>query len=147
MTPVYNYPSKDELPSDPKEANIIRRRSCSYVLVENKLYRRGFSIPLLKCVEEHMVAHVLREIHEGINAQHLGGRSLARKALRAGYYWPTMQQDANEHVKKCDKCQRHGDMHLAPPNELKTMSSPWPFTWWGMDILDPSPSKRTKTNI
>ncbi|GAU18799.1 hypothetical protein TSUD_80880 [Trifolium subterraneum] len=68
-------------------------------------------------------------------ATHLGGRSLARKALRAGYYWPTMQQDAKEHVKKCDKCQRHGDMHLAPPHELKSLSSPWPFAWWGMDIL------------
>ena len=28
-------------------------------------------------------------------------------------------------------------MHLAPPNELKTMTSPWPFVWWGMDILRP----------
>ena len=51
MTPVYNYLAKDELPSDPKEASIVRRRVCSYVLVENKLYRRGFSIPLLKCLE------------------------------------------------------------------------------------------------
>jgi hypothetical protein len=46
-----------------------------------------------------------------------------------------MQQDSKEHVKKCDKCQRHADMHLAPPNELKSLSSPWPFAWWGMDIL------------
>ena len=137
MTPVYNYLTKDELPSDPKEASIVRRRACSYVLVEDKLYQRGFSIPLLKCVEENTVPHILREIHEGINAQHLGGRSLARKALRAGYYWPTMQNDAKEHVKKCDKCQRHGDMHIAPPSELKIMSSPWTFSWWGMDILGP----------
>ncbi|GAU33418.1 hypothetical protein TSUD_21110 [Trifolium subterraneum] len=48
-------------------------------------------------------------------ATHIGGCSLARKAPRAGYYWPTMQQDVKEHVKKCDKCQRHADMHLAPP--------------------------------
>ena len=92
---------------------------------------------MLKCVEETKVPDILQEIHEGINAQHLGGKSLARKALRAGYYWPTMQLDAMEHVKKCDRCQRHGDMHLAPPNELKTMTSPWPFAWWGMDILRP----------
>ncbi|PNX58048.1 gag-pol polyprotein, partial [Trifolium pratense] len=62
------------------------------------------------------------------------------KALRAGFYWPTMQADAKEHVKKCDKCQLHGDMHLAPPNELKTLSSPWPFSWWGMDLLGPFPT-------
>ncbi|GAU26993.1 hypothetical protein TSUD_290450 [Trifolium subterraneum] len=80
------------------------------------------------------------EIHEGINGQHIGERSLARKALRVGYYWPTMQNDAKDHVLKCDKCQRHGDMHIAPANELKTLISPWPFAWWGMDILGPFPT-------
>ncbi|XP_058726507.1 uncharacterized protein LOC131597862 [Vicia villosa] len=137
MTPVYNYLTSDLFPADPKEASTIRRRACSYVLVENRLYRRGFSIPILKCIAEGTVPHILREIHEGINSQHLGGRSLARKALRAGYYWPTMQDDAKEYVKRCDKCQRFEDMHLAPPNELKSLSSPWPFAWWGMDLLGP----------
>ncbi|GAU35922.1 hypothetical protein TSUD_69550 [Trifolium subterraneum] len=137
MTPVYNYLAHETLPNDEKEAATVKRRACSYTLLDNKLYRRGFSIPLLKCADEATADYILREIHEGINSQHLGGRSLARKALRAGYYWPTMQQDAKEHVKKCDKCQRHGDMHLAPPHELKSLSSPWPFAWWGMDILGP----------
>ena len=40
-------------------------------------------------------------------------------------------------MKKCDKCQRHGDMLLAPPAELHSMSAPWPFAWWGMDLLGP----------
>ncbi|GAU46047.1 hypothetical protein TSUD_191180 [Trifolium subterraneum] len=104
------------------------------------LYRRGFSIPLLKCVEKTRVEFILQEIHEGINGQNIGGRSLARKALRAGYYWPTMQSDAKDHVLKCDKCQRHGDMHIAPANELKTLISPWPFASWGMDMLGPFPT-------
>ncbi|GAU32568.1 hypothetical protein TSUD_218260 [Trifolium subterraneum] len=137
MTPVYNYLAHGTLPNDKKEATTVKRRSCSYTILGDKLYRMGFSIPLLKCADESTADYILREIHEGINSQHLGGRSLARKALRAGYYWPTMQQDAKEHVKKCDKCQRHADMHLAPPHELKSLSSPWPFAWWGMDILGP----------
>ena len=137
MTPVYNFLEHGTLPDDQKQAAIVRRRACTYVILDGKLYRRGFSIPLLKCVDEDTADYILREVHEGINAQHLGGRSLARKALRAGYYWPTMQQDAKDHVKKCDKCQRHGDMHLAPPQELKSLSSPWPFAWWGMDLLGP----------
>ncbi|XP_058733219.1 uncharacterized protein LOC131604820 [Vicia villosa] len=137
MTPVYNYLTSDLLPADLKEASVIRRRACSYVLIENHLYRRGFSIPLLKCIEEGTAPHILRDIHEGINSQHLGGRSLAQKVLWAGYYWPTMQHDAKEYVKRCDKCQRFGDMHLAPPNKLKSLSSPWPFARWGMDLLGP----------
>ncbi|GAU10605.1 hypothetical protein TSUD_419660, partial [Trifolium subterraneum] len=140
MSPVYNFLKSNALPVDAKEAAKIRKRACSYVLLDDKLYRRGFSIPLLKCVEEARVEFILQEIHEGINGQHIGGRSLARKALRAGYYWPTMQNDARDHVLKCDKCQRHGDMHLAPANELKMLISPWPFAWWGMDILGPFPT-------
>ncbi|GAU27038.1 hypothetical protein TSUD_314000 [Trifolium subterraneum] len=140
MSPVYNFLKSNTLPVDAKEAARIRKRACSYVLLDDKLYRRGFSIPLLKCVEEARVEFILQEIHEGINGQHIGGRSLARKALRAGYYWPTMQNDAKDHVLKCDKCQRHGDMHLTPANKLKTLISPWPFAWWGMNILDPFPT-------
>ncbi|XP_058769358.1 uncharacterized protein LOC131643219 [Vicia villosa] len=139
MTPVYNFLTKNKLPSDQKEAATVKRRSCSYIVIEDKLYRRGFSIPLLKCLDSAQALEVLQEIHEGINAQHLGGRSLARKALRAGYYWPTMQQDTKDHVQRCDKCQRHADMHFAPSNELTSLSSPWPFAWWGMDILGPFP--------
>ncbi|GAU18440.1 hypothetical protein TSUD_231770 [Trifolium subterraneum] len=84
MSPVYNFLKSNTLPVDAKEAAKIRKRACSYVLLDDKLYRRGFSIPLLKCVEEARVEFILQEIHEGINGQHIGGRSLARKALRAG---------------------------------------------------------------
>ncbi|MCI19844.1 hypothetical protein A2U01_0041004 [Trifolium medium] len=134
MTPVYKFLKDGTLSSDPKEAAKTRKRACAYILLDDILYRRGFSVPLLKCIEESHVDYILQEIHEGINGQHICARSLARKVLRAGYYWPTMQEDAKEHVQKCDKCQRHGDMHIAPANELKTLSSPWPFAWWGMDI-------------
>ena len=99
MTPVHDYLTKGKIPDDPKEAVVVRQRACSYVLVEGKLYRRGFSIPLLKCVDRSREDRVLLKIHEGINGQHLGGRSLTRKALRAGYYWPTMYHNTKEHMK------------------------------------------------
>lgn len=35
-------------------------------------------------------------------------------ALRVGYYWPTMIEDAKKFVKKCDKCHCDADVHLAP---------------------------------
>jgi hypothetical protein len=117
----------------------VNPRPVDIPILDDQLYRRGFATPLLKCVEEEKLEYVLTEIHKGINGQHISGRSLARKTLRAGYYWPTMKTDAKEHVKKCDKCQRHGDMHIAPPNELRSLSTPWPFAWWGMDILGPFP--------
>ena len=59
ITLVFNHLTKEELPSDQKEASATKRRACSYNLVEQKLYRRGFSIPLLKCIEETKVPHML----------------------------------------------------------------------------------------
>ena len=52
-----------------------------------------------------------------------------------------MQHDAKENVKKCDKCQHHRNIHLAPPNELKSLSSPWPFAWWALDAVGSNQNK------
>ena len=40
----------------------------------------------------------------------MGAKSLVRKIMRTGYFWPTMQQDAEEFVRKCDSCQRYGNV-------------------------------------
>ena len=45
MTPVYKYLVDGTIPDDPKEPAVVRRRAFSYVILEDKLYRRGFSIP------------------------------------------------------------------------------------------------------
>ena len=37
-------------------------------------------------------------------------KSLVRKIMRAGYFWPMMQQDATDFVKKYDSCQRYGNV-------------------------------------
>ncbi|GAU18261.1 hypothetical protein TSUD_176030 [Trifolium subterraneum] len=105
MSPVYNFLKSNTLPVDAKEATKVRKRACSYVLLDDKLYRRGFSISLLKCVEEARVEFILQEIHEGINGQHIGGRSLARKALRAG---STEALNANVHARRGNTpCEPH----------------------------------------
>ncbi|CAJ2634768.1 unnamed protein product [Trifolium pratense] len=61
MTPVYNFLANGTLPDNQKEAAIIRRQACAYVILDGKLYRRGFSIPLLKCVDEETVDYILCE--------------------------------------------------------------------------------------
>ncbi|RDX88243.1 hypothetical protein CR513_30191, partial [Mucuna pruriens] len=42
-------------------------------------------------------------------------------------------------VRRCDKCQRFAEGHKAPPEKLHTVTSPWPFCRWGVDILGPFP--------
>lgn len=35
----------------------------------------------------------------------------------------------------CEKCQRFGNFIYKNPHELVTISTPWPFYKWGLDIL------------
>ncbi|XP_056686043.1 uncharacterized protein [Spinacia oleracea] len=68
---------------------------------------------------------------------HIGGRALAEKALRTGYYWPTLREDALAMVQKCDKCQRFAHLIHRSAQPLTPIMSPIPFAKWGMDLLGP----------
>ena len=81
----------------------------------------------------------MADLHEGICSSHVGERSLASKVVRAGYYWPTIREDCIRHAQRCKQCQQHADWHKAPPKELRSIYSPWPFHMWGIDILRPFP--------
>nr|KYP73029.1 Transposon Ty3-I Gag-Pol polyprotein [Cajanus cajan] len=120
-------------------AKKLRTQAARYIVVGGELYRRGFSVPLLKCVDKEQANYILREMHEGICGFHSGGRTLATKVLRAGYYWPTLREDCVKFVKHYVSCQRHGNLIHASAEELHGISSPWPFAMWGMDILGPFP--------
>lgn len=69
----------------------------------------------------------------------MGGRTLGEKALRTRYYWPTLKEDALLYAKKCDSCQRHGNIYQKPSNYLTPVLFPLPFAKWGMDILGSFP--------
>ena len=65
----------------------------------------------------------------------LRGQALAKKVLQYGYYWPTVNRDASDYARKCDKCQKHAQIPRAPPTEITQMVSPWPFVVWGLTLL------------
>nr|KYP58325.1 Gypsy retrotransposon integrase-like protein 1 [Cajanus cajan] len=139
MTPLRNFILQGELPPDPMEARKLRTQAARYSIVASELYRREFSTPLLKCIDNLQAEYVMREVHEGICGSHSGGQTLAAKVLRAGYYWPTLRGDCAEFVKRWIPCQRHGNVIHASATELHSISSPWPFALWGIDVLGPFP--------
>ena len=82
---------------------------------------------------------MLVELHKGICGNHLSGRTLAHRAHTQGYYWPTMKSNAADYVKKCDRCQRMSPILKSLVQVLVSISSPWPFAQWGIDIMGPFP--------
>ncbi|XP_061368077.1 uncharacterized protein LOC133311081 [Gastrolobium bilobum] len=45
-----------------------------------------------------------------------------------------MEADAKEHVKRYEQCQKHALILHALLEELQTITAPWPFYKWGMDL-------------
>ena len=103
-----------------------------------------FSAPILKCVGREDANYILREVHEGICGNHIGARALAGKALRQGYYWPTMLKGTTELVRKFKVCQEHAKISHLPSEPVTSITSPLPFQQWGLDILGPLPIRRSQ---
>ncbi|XP_020421438.1 uncharacterized protein LOC109949730 [Prunus persica] len=139
MSPIYSYRTNGTLPEDKAQARKLRYRSARYTIINDVLYKRGYTTPYLKCLTAEQGDYVLREIHNGVCGDHSGSRSLAQKAFRQGYFWPTMHQDANPLVKRCDKCQRFGNIPHIPAEPLTPIVSPWPFAQWGIDLIGTMP--------
>ena len=127
IDPIRGYLIEGTLPENPVEAKKLRWRASQYVILDSHLYKRSFSLPLLKCLRPSEADFALWEVHEGTCGNHLGGKSLAYKILRQGYYWPTMRQDAQEFVRRCDECQRYANIQRQPSTHLTSVSAPWPF--------------------
>ena len=60
---------------------------------------------------------------------------LGRKIMRTGYFCLTMEVDCCQFVQRCPECQMHGDLIHMPLLELHALTSPWPFSVWGIDII------------
>ena len=63
----------------------------------------------------------------------------ADRALTQGYWWPSMQKEAQDYVKKCDQCQRFTPNIHQLGGVLNPLSFPWSFAQWGLDIVGPFP--------
>ncbi|OMO69839.1 reverse transcriptase [Corchorus capsularis] len=124
---------------DPKEALARQRRVARYVLIDGVLYKKSFILPLLKCLGPTEANYVLKEIHQGVCGNHMGGRSVAQKALKQGYYWLTMRADAISLVQKCFKCQEFAKVSRFLAEELNVIKAAWSFAMWGMDLIGPLP--------
>lgn len=84
MDSIIKYLIDEVLLSDPIEVNQIRWMAFQYKLINRTLYKKSFTLPLLKYLGP--IDHALRKVHEDICENNLGERSLAYKILRQGYY-------------------------------------------------------------
>ena len=90
MTPIVSFLQDGRLPQDTEKAKKIKKKAARFTILNDTLYKKGFSMPYLKCVNEEEAKYILEEIHKGICRDHAGPRSLVSKVIRTGYFWPIM---------------------------------------------------------
>ncbi|KAI3469063.1 hypothetical protein Pfo_025726 [Paulownia fortunei] len=79
---IVQYLTIGELLDNLVDARKLKTKAARFLIVDGELYKEGFSQPYLKCLTPTKANYVLREIHEGICGNHLGGKSLTAKVLR-----------------------------------------------------------------
>ncbi|GKD21314.1 reverse transcriptase domain-containing protein [Tanacetum coccineum] len=147
MTPIFKYIAEETLPTYMKKARAIRRKSWRFAIINGILYKKSFLGPWLRCVGPLQANYVLREIHEGFCSMHAGTQSIVAKALRTGYYWPTVHKDARTLIRASQDCQVHKPVLRNPQQKLTPITSPWPFYKWGIDIAGPFPEGPRKVKF
>jgi hypothetical protein len=139
--PFIDYIREQKVPTNKNLAEQLIRRAKSYVLVGDKLYRRGAtSGVLMKCVPREEGNDTLEEIHKGVCSNHASSRTLVSKAFRRAFYWPTALGDAGELVRRCQGSQYFAKQQHVPAYKLVTIPPTWPFACWGLDMIGPLPT-------
>ena len=89
MDPIRAYLTNGTLPDDHQQAAALKKRATSFEIIKGELHKRGYLQPFLKCVTPEKGREILDDLHSGYCASHIGGRTLAQRARRQGYFWPT----------------------------------------------------------
>ncbi|PKI71181.1 hypothetical protein CRG98_008430, partial [Punica granatum] len=133
--------------ADRRDRKTLRRLAIHYFLSGEILYRCSFDSTLLRYIDEHESRRLMEEVHGGNCGPHMNGLMLAKKIMRLGYYLSTMETHCVKHVRHCHRCQVYADQIKAPPNELRPMTAPWPFSMWGMNVIGPINPKATNGHM
>ncbi|KAJ9566697.1 hypothetical protein OSB04_002663 [Centaurea solstitialis] len=115
-TPWYadlaNYLASGLKPYDFKTQQFKRflHKSKQYIWDDPHLFKMGSDQILRRCVPDWEQHQILQDCHASPYGGHFGGQRTAAKILQSGFFWPTIFKDSFEFVKKCDRCQRTGNV-------------------------------------
>ena len=82
-----------------KERYDVRVLAHDYASHDGVLYKRILNGAQLRCLKKDEADEVMREIHARVYGSHMNGIILAKKIVRQGYYWMSMEKDCIQIVK------------------------------------------------
>ncbi|KAM6556158.1 hypothetical protein CsatB_003177 [Cannabis sativa] len=92
-----------------------------------------------RCVPQEEVQNILEHCHSSPYGGHFGGQRTAAKVFQLGYCWPSIFKDAYEFARRCDRCQRVGNISARNEMPLQVILEVELFDVWGIDFMGPFP--------
>ncbi|KAJ9547052.1 hypothetical protein OSB04_019595 [Centaurea solstitialis] len=111
--------------------------SKQYVWDDPHLFKMGTDQVLRRCVPDWEMQNILQDCHASPYGGHFGGQRTATKILQSGFFCPTIFKDSFEFVKKCDRCQRTGNVSQRNEMPLNNILEVELFDVWGIDFMGP----------
>ena len=59
MILILSFLKEERLPQEVKEAIKVRKRAAKFTIMNDTLYKRGFSMPYLKCLDKEGAKYIL----------------------------------------------------------------------------------------
>ncbi|CAM8901291.1 unnamed protein product [Rhodiola kirilowii] len=140
--PIVNYLVGGTFPPSYSKAQCLKLKHDSkyYMWDDPYLWKIGVDQILRRCIPDDEIASVLRFCHEHACGGHFGPRRTSRKILDCGFFWPHVFRDAYDHCKKCDKCQRVGNISARNEMPQVPILVNDVFDIWGIDFMGPFPA-------
>ncbi|CAM8885214.1 unnamed protein product [Rhodiola kirilowii] len=139
---IVNYLVGGKFPPSYSKAQCLKLKHDSkyYMWDDPYLWKIGINQILRRCIPDDEIASVLSFCHEHACGGHFGPKRTSRKILECGFYWPHVFRDAYDHCKRCDRCQRVGN--ISARNEMPQMSIVVDdvVDIWGIDFMGPFPA-------
>ncbi|XP_073224760.1 uncharacterized protein [Cicer arietinum] len=105
-----------------------------YVWDEPFLYKRGVDGLLRRCVPEEEQEKVMWHCHDSEYGGHFSGDRTAARVLQSGLFWPSLFKDTFNYVKKCDRCQRTGNISKRDEMPQNPVLEVEVFDVWGYHL-------------
>jgi hypothetical protein len=74
----------------------MNSRMKQYSIIARELYKSRIVTPMLKCISKEQGIQLLNKMHAGMCEAHRGPHEITYRAMRQGFYWPTIVEDVKE---------------------------------------------------
>jgi hypothetical protein len=107
---IINYIVAGYIPLGADQKKIIRD---SRLHLGDDLYLYGLCADglLRRCISAFGSWKILEHCHSSPYGGHYGAFCTNAKVWQSGFYWPTMYDDAKSFVRRCSRCQKHGNFN------------------------------------